>query len=530
MTSYFAPTFFALFLPLSILAYALTPNRLKRYCLLIENCIFYWLVSGVLIVYLCVTTVSMYCFGLWLDGIQKNMKAAVDKADKESRREIKKTFAAKQRYAVLLAVILHIGVLLLLKYSGFFAENVNSLLGAVGASFVIEIPKFLVPVGISFFTLQALSYIFDVHNGTVKADRNILRLALFISFFPQIVEGPICRYNQTADQLWDVKPVTYHNLTWGLQRFLYGLMKKLVIADRLNPFVKHCFIDYETHDGGMAALAAICYTIQLYMDFSGSMDAVIGVAQIFGIEMPENFKRPFFSRTISEFWTRWHITLGTWFREYVFYPITTASCMKKLTTYMRRKAGNHYGPLAAGSIALFCVWYCNGLWHGPAWNYVFFGMYHFVLILTGSLIAPLAKTVNSRLHINTESVPYRVFQTVRTAVLVVVGEMFFRALRLRDGLKMFSLMVTDFSLGTINSDVLKMANTDYMEGIVALLALMIVVIVDVLNERGISVRERISKRHIAVRWVIFYALIIFIIVFGCFGVGYEAVDPLYAQF
>ena len=178
------------------------------------------------------------------------------------------------------------------------------------------------------------------------------------------------------------------------------MMKKLVVADRLNSFVVLVFNDYGNCDGGVIALGAVLYTVQLYMDFSGSMDAVIGIAEIFGVPMPENFERPFFSRTISEFWKRWHITLGAWFRDYLFYPVTASDKMKKLTSSARKKIGNHYGPLLAGSVALFCVWLSNGLWHGSDWNFIFFGMYHFVLILLGNLIAPPVRWLNRKLHVN----------------------------------------------------------------------------------------------------------------------------------
>ena len=145
---------------------------------------------------------------------------------------------------------------------------------------------------------------------------------------------------------------------------------------------------YFLYDGFVNALAMVCYTLQLYMDFSGTMDVVIGSAQIFGIKMPENFQRPFFSVTISEFWKRWHITLGTWFKDYIFYPVTMSKPMKHMTSKARKKLGNHYGPLIAGGVSLFCVWICNGIWHGAGWHYIFFGMYHFALILGGNMLEP----------------------------------------------------------------------------------------------------------------------------------------------
>lgn len=194
--------------------------------------------------------------------------------------------------------------------------NINNLLEILNVDFRFKIPKMLIPIGISFYTLQGLSYIFDVYKGKIDADTNLGRLALFMSFFPCIMEGPICRYNDTAIKLYDGEDLTYKNLAFGAQRILWGLFKKMIIADRLNPFIEKIFCEYNSLDGGVILLGAIFYTIQLYADFSGTIDVVIGSGELFGISLPENFRQPFFSKNISDFWTRWHITLGTWFRDY----------------------------------------------------------------------------------------------------------------------------------------------------------------------------------------------------------------------
>ena len=344
------------------------------------------------------------------------------------------------------------------------------------------------------------------------------------------MEGPICRYDQTAQQLWDAKPITYENLTLGLQRIAYGMMKKIIIADRLNPLVRNVFNNYTDFDGGVIALAAVCYTVQLYMDFSGSMDAVTGTAQILGVTMPENFRQPFFSKTISEFWKRWHITLGTWFKDYVFYPVVTLKPLEKLTSAARKHLGNHYGPLLASAVALFCVWFCNGLWHGAAWSYLFFGMYHFVLILGGNIIAPPVRAVNARLHIRAESFPYRLLQMLRTTVLVIIGELFFRANGLRAGMQMFRTMVTGFAFPVFDDALFKALGIDKFDLMIVAVTLLIVFVVSVINEKGKSVRALLAQRPAAVRWTVFYALILFIIIFGAYGKGYIPVDPMYANF
>lgn len=530
MTSYFAVIFLVAFLPICIIVYSIIPQKTKKYFLLFASMVFFWLVSGQLIVYLILTIMSVHYFGIWLDRIQGKRNAAVKAAPKEERKALKKVFLHQSRLVLLFAAVIHIGVLLVIKYSPFFTSNVNNLFTLLNVPLQLDIPSYIMPIGISFFTLQAISYLFDVYRGLIKADDNIFRLALFMSFFPQIVEGPICRYGQTADQLWNVKQIEFENLKLGAQRILFGLMKKLVIADRLNPLIKEVFSNYSNYQGGIIAIAAVCYTIQLYMDFSGTMDAVMGIAQIFGVTMPENFQRPFFSKSISEFWQRWHITLGTWFKDYIFYPVTMSKPMKNLTSSARKKLGNHFGPLLAGSVALFCVWFCNGLWHGSAWNYIFFGMYHFALILAGNIISPAVTATNKKLHINADCFAYRTMQMVRTTILVIIGELFFRAEGLKDGLAMFGKMVTDFSFSTLDSTLMDKLKIDVQDIIIVAVALVIIFVISVLNEKGINIRLSLKKKNIVIRWGLLYALIMFIVIFGAYGKGYVPVDPIYANF
>jgi len=530
LTSYFSMDYLMFFLPAVIFIYSILSVKQKKYFLLIASYLFFTLISGGLVVYLLLSTLSMFFMGKWLEKIHGEEKTALSTAEKEKKKTIKARYLKQRRRVMGLAAFLHIGLLLVLKYSGFFMENVNGVLALVKTPVQFEIPHFVMPIGISFFTMQAVSYLFDVYRGTIKAEQNIFKLALFISFFPQIVEGPICRYEQTAEQLWNVKAIEHKNLVFGLQRILFGMMKKIVIADRLNPLIKEVFTNYVNYDGGIVFLAAVCYTIQLYMEFSGTMDAVIGTAQIFGVTLPENFARPFFSKTISDFWARWHISLGGWFKDYIFYPVTLSKPVKNLTTKLKKKTGNYFALLVASAIALFCVWFCNGLWHGAAWNYIFFGMYHFGLILMGNVVEPLAKRVRKLPHVDSNSIPYRLLQMVRTGMLVVIGELFFRCHGLKAGLIMFKMILTEFSFANYNLESLDALGLDVQDMVVAALALVLVLAVSVLKERGIQLRETLAKRPVAVRFAVMYGLIFFIIIFGAYGLGYIPVDPIYANF
>ncbi len=531
VSSYYSIAYLALFLPIVIILYTVMPKKVRWLVLLLSSWWFFWCVSGKLLVYILLSSLSIHHGGIWLSLLQKERDSLMETAaDKERKKELRSLYRRKQRMAAAAIAGLNIGILVFLKYGAFFGGNLNSLLALLKIPAVVSIPSLAVPIGISFYTLQAVSYIMDVYHEKIQADRNMGRLALYLSFFPQLMEGPICRYSETAMQLWRGERIRHENLVSGTQRMVFGMMKKIVIADRLNQFIKNVFTNNSNYDGTMTAIAVVLYTCQLYMEFSGTMDMALGCSEIFGMRMPENFRQPFFSRSISEFWQRWHITLGTWFKDYIFYPLSMANPMKKLTSRARKKLGNHYGPLIAGSAALFVVWLCNGLWHGAGWHYIFFGMYHFVLILAGNMTEPLFRGAAEKLHIRRESVPYRAFQVVRTAALVCVGELFFRADSLRIGLSMFRNMVTGLSFASIRNGTVFQAGMDRKDFVIVLIGVLIVLVNSVMKEKGIQPRKWLAGRPAAVRWAVCYALILFVVVFGAYGTGYVPLDPIYANF
>lgn len=530
MNSYCSLAYLCVFLPLVVIAYAVMPQRHRWKVLLAASYVFFWYFSQKLLIFIVASTLSIHHTGLWLEDIAAACKNETAALPREERKAVRARYDRQKRRVLAAAVVLNLGILLALKYTPFAAQNVNALLTRLHIPLSLTVPRWAMPLGLSFYTLQAVSYLFDVYRGKITADRNLFRLALYMSFFPALMEGPICRYEQTADSLFQGTRVTYHNLTFGVQRILFGLMKKIVVADRLNLLIKTVFNDYSSYDGGVIALAMVCYTCQLYMEFSGTMDIVLGSGEIFGVKLPENFRQPFFSRTISDFWSRWHITLGTWFRDYLFYPLSMSKPLKKLTGKARRRLGNHYGPLVSGSIALFAVWFCNGLWHGAAWNYLFFGLYHFALILTGNLLEPLFQWAAQKWHIRRDGPVYRGLQIARTVILVNIGELFFRANGLRAGLSMFGRMVSGFTLASLRDGSVWQLGMDRQDFLIVLAAAAIVLVIGLLRERGISIRESLAKRPLYVRWPAYLSLILFTVVFGAYGAGYIPIDPIYANF
>lgn len=532
--SYYSIAYLAIFLPAVVIAYTVFPKKARWFVLLISSGIFFWSMSGKLLIWLIVSIFSIHYGGIYLSLLQKERDGKMARAKAQqggpSKKEIRKLYQKKQLAVAAAVALFNVGILVFLKYTPFFGANMNRFLAWIKAPFSLNIPSFVVPIGISFYTLQAVAYVMDVYREKFPAERNIFRLALYMSFFPQLMEGPICRYPDTSGALWQGERIQFENLVSGMQRIAFGMMKKLVIADRLNLFIKNVFTNYNQYDGGITALAAVLYTCQLYMDFSGTMDIVLGTGEIFGVILPENFRQPFFSKSISEFWQRWHITLGAWFKDYIFYPLSMTGPMKKLTSHGRKRLGNHYGPLTAGACGLFCVWLLNGLWHGAGWHYIFFGMYHFALILAGSLWEPAAAAICRLLHIRRTSVPWKGVQIARTAVLVCIGELFFRAHGLRAGLFMFFNIIWGFSLSSFGDGTVFNVGMDKKDFLIAFIGVLIVLVNSIMKEKGTRPRKWLADRPVVFRWALCYGLILFVVIFGAYGAGYVPLDPIYANF
>lgn len=514
--SYHLIDYFALFLPIVILLYQLTPQKYRKFVLLAANYTFFYIISKKLIVYIIGATFVTHYVGIWLENVELTENGGA------------KVVTKKKRQVLAFGILANIGLLIILKYLNFFGTTVSAVVGNF-IDWKYQPIKFMIPIGISFYTLQIISYLTDVYRGTQKAEHNVLKIALYLSFFPTIMEGPICRFNQVADDLYECRGIKFTNIKFGYQRIVWGLFKKLVIADRLYPTVDNIFDNYDTWGGAMVAFGVLCYTMQLYMEFSGCMDIIIGSGEIFGIKLPENFNQPFMARDASEFWRRWHITLGTFFKDYIFYTVSLAKPVKNFAKKVKNKFGRNVSKFVAPTISLFCVWSCNGLWHGANWTFIFYGMYYFVLIFIENITEEPVKKLTTKLKINRESKGYRLFQAIKLFIIVNIGELFFRANTLTDGFKMFWKMITDFRISEWFEKVgsVKMDEKDL---IVVAIGLIIVTIVGFIREKGIDLREKISHWILPARWAFWYAAIIVVVIFGAYGSGYSIVEMIYAGY
>ena len=306
---------FALFVGITAAVYFLFPVKKHRWTvLLVASYVFYLLAGYRYAAYILLTTLSTYLAGILLDKLSGEAKEVLALHKKEWDRDRKKAYkqemTRKKRRIVTGVLVLNFGILGFLKYYNFFAGSLNDLLGSFGMPFSAPTLKLVLPLGISFYTFQSMGYVIDVYREKVAAEKNIGKLALFVSFFPQIIQGPIGLYDQLAGQLYEPHDFSFTRLKYGCELILWGLVKKMVIADRAVTVISGVLEDYGAYNGTALMLTVLIYALQLYADFSGGIDISRGVAEIFGIHMAENFRRPYFARTISEYWRRWHMSLG----------------------------------------------------------------------------------------------------------------------------------------------------------------------------------------------------------------------------
>ncbi|MBP5271190.1 MAG: MBOAT family protein [Clostridia bacterium] len=284
----------------------------------------------------------------------------------------------KKKLLLAAAVAIDLGVLGLFKYTNFFISNLNAV-------FSVEIPfiNLTMPIGISFFTFQAMSYVIDTYRGVTKPQKSFVNLLLYVSFFPQLIAGPIVRYQDIELQL-QTRDHSLNPINDGIFRFSLGLAKKVLIADSCDKVVR--LLIGEDPKLVLAGWAGVVfYSLQLYFDFSGYSDMAIGLGKIFGFDFPENFNYPFASKSVSEYWRRWHISLGTWFKDYLFYPVLNSSPLKKLSKSLMKKKKRNAARYLPTVLSLFVVWAATGLWHGASWNFVLWGIYYYILLTVDML-------------------------------------------------------------------------------------------------------------------------------------------------
>lgn len=431
----------------------------------------------------------------------------------------------KKKRVVKLVLFTNFLILFITKYLGFF----DSILSFVKMSRP-DLSFLFVPLGISFYTLQITSYLLDVYFRVVAPESNIISFLTFSLFFPQMASGPISRYNELGSELKREKRFNYQEVTFGLQRILWGLFKKLVIAERIGIIVGAVYSDYIKYSGAYIVFAVLLFTVQLYADFSGYMDIAIGISQALDIRLVENFRTPFFSVSESEFWRRWHITLGAWFRDYVFYPLLKSRFFLCLMKKTKQKFSKRIAKLIPTTMALFIVWFLIGFWHGGSWHYIVgSGLLHWFYIVSGEWLQPFFDRIKKKLHIAKDSFSYLWFSRIRTYILFSSGLLFFRAESLKSALVMIR-NITVRNNGVFSKSGLVELGLDGMDYKVLLAAMIVLAVVEFANEKKQSIRIMVAKRNIVIRWLLYFALIFAVIIFGMYGPDYIPGQFIYERF
>lgn len=479
---------FYLLLLFVLALYYVMPLHFRWVSLLIGSIAFYFFACGKGSLLLFVTALLTYALALQIQSFRE-------------------TYAASHRGPQRLVLFLS---LLSVSLPWLLIKNGNFIL-----SIVLHKSGFswLAPLGISFYTLQIVSYLVDVYRGRVDAQKNPARYLLFVLFFPQIVQGPIPRYEQLAGQLYEGHHFHEEKFVKGLQLILWGFFLKFMIADKADIVVSTVFDSPEKYAGCYIFVAAALYSIELYADFMACVSISQGVAGLFGIVLADNFMRPYFSTSIQEFWRRWHISLSTWLRDYIYIPLGGG---KK---GILRKYGN-----------LIVTFVVSGIWHGSGYKFLFWGMMHAAYQIIGNLTIPLKNRFYRFLGLSEQSGMRKMIQRVGVFFWVMLAWIIFRAVSLRIGLQMIKKMFFVWNPWIFFNDGLLRLGLGWKEWCILFLSICLLLYVSILQEKGVAVREMILHKAVYIRWTLYILAILSIMIFGTYGFGYQGQDFIYGGF
>lgn len=528
----FASYSFLLFLAVLFAVYYCVPKRAQWAVLLAASYVFYSFCGWGCVAYLTLSAVSSYISALNLTRLNKEQSAYI-KANKatlssEQKTAYKTRMNRRRRAWFLGALFINLGALCLLKYTNFTIANINSVLSLFRTENRLNFLSIALPMGISYYTFQSVGYLIDVQQKKYDAERNIFRFMLFVSFFPQLIQGPISRYDELSRTLYGPHRFEWKTFSFGLWRILWGFFKKLVIADRMAVAVNELAGSPDKYPGIFVAALMVFYALELYADFTGGIDITIGIAEALGIKVAENFIRPYFSKNIEEYWRRWHITMGTWFRDYVFYPLSVSKFMLGLSKSSRKRLGAQLGKRVPVYTATIIVWFVTGIWHGASWNFIVWGLLNGIVIIISQELSPLYKKFHERFNVGGSRL-YDLFQILRTFALMC-------SLRLLDcyrdvpvTFRMFGTIFTSFNIGALADGSFLRLGISAADYIVLICGALLLIAVSLIGRSG-SVRERLYNMPSGVSAALFVLLLLITLVFGAYGVGYDSAQFIYNQF
>jgi len=520
---------FLLFSTVTLILYYIVGRHGQKWVLAAANVFFFVTAGPKYLPYIAVTMAVTYLGALLMGRVYKKADEKLAAAESQpAKKEIRNKAKSRARVILIFSLLAAVGLLAYCKYSRFLVENLNAILKSFDVP-QIETFKTVLPIGISFYTFMALSYILDVYWKRYPAEKNFLTYAVYLSYFPHVVQGPIDRFNEFSAQIKDGVKLSYQNITFGAQLALWGFFKKLVIADRLGIMVDKVMSGYANYDGVIVIVAFLVYSIQIYADFSGCIDIVSGISEMFGIKLRRNFNHPYFSRNMAEFWRRWHISLQEWFKDYVYYPVSASAFTKKIKKFFKKKGMKRAEELFSSCFPILVVWLITGIWHGAAWKFVVWGLFHAALLIGSLVFEPVFKFLTKLFRVDTENFGWKLIQMARTYLLCCVGRIFFRADDIAHGWKLICKMVTDTHPTVLAYFNFTSFGYSWKMLIVICTALLTLLVGDVLQE-NIRVRETLAKSNLVFRWGIILLGLTAVLLFGVYGPGYDAASFIYEQF
>lgn len=498
---------YLLFVFIALIAFYIVPKKYQWTVLLVFSIVFYVLV-GVYwtIVYLILGIISTWFVSNKIFKINN---------DENLAEEIKNK---KAKLWLIIGLIIDVGLLALLKYTNFLLSNFSRVYNLFATNKISLKVNWVASLGISFYTLQIVGYLIDCYWGICSPQKNIFKFALFSCFFSQMVSGPISKYNDLGEKLYSEHEFKFSNIYSGIVRIIVGFCKKVLVATNFSILASR-LLDQST--GIFAFLGMLCYVVEIYADFSGCMDIVVGTAKCFDIEMVENFKSPFRSRNTQEFWRNWHITLGAWLRDYIMYPILRTKTWNKLTKTTKNKLGKRASKLIPTHIAMLILWFFMGLWHGGGWNFILEGVWFWLVIVIGEWISPFTKKLTSKFE---ENYFWILFQRIRTILIYAIGALMFRANSIRD---FFCVFKNIFFTGTTSIGSLEEVGLLISTPIIAFIVFSLL---NYFSFKNNGLENRIKGRPVMWQVLVLFFIVYITVLFGNYGDAYNAADFIYGGF
>lgn len=503
---------FIMFMAVLLLLYYLLPGKYQWMVLLGANLVFYSAAGFYGIIFLAVIGASSYGCGLYVDRVGEKY-AVLRKTEcrtREERKENMRKCERAQKKIMAVCLIVNFAVWGTLKYS------------------LLPLSHPVFPLGISYYTFIAAGYCIDVYRGICRAEKNFAKYMLFLSFFPHIVQGPFSRYGDLSETLYEKHCFSGDGMREGLLRILWGIFKKTAVVGRFGLIADAVYGQELPYGGGFIPLLMISVSLRLYADFSGYMDIAAGICRMLGIRLTENFRQPFFAKSVEEIWRRWHITLGAWFRDYLFYPVLRNGKVQKIGGRCRDRFGAYWGKLVPGLIALAVVWTATGFWHGTAWYHLVWGWMNLFIIAGSMTLAPVYKKMRDVLHISSENRWWKVFQMFRTFCLFGFMEMYASSGSAAGAVRLTAAMFRGSIKGS-DGVLLAIPGLEGYDVVILAVCAILMLAVDIMRERQIKIGKRLAGMPYAVRCVMYVGAVYGILILGDIGSDVSR-GFMYAQF